>query len=65
MITLTEMELYVRIKPYYKFVELVSSTMPDMAELSSTMILAETNVNMNFFEDKKSVFLVQAFSHQQ
>lgn len=33
MITQTEVELYVRIKPYYEFVEFVS-TMPGMTELS-------------------------------
>ncbi len=41
MITQTEVELYVRIKPYYEFVGFVSS-MPGMTGLSSTIILAET-----------------------
>ena len=44
MITQTEVELYVRIKPYYAFVEYVS-TLPGMTELSSTIILAETGVD--------------------
>ena len=52
MITQTEVELYIRIKPYYKFVEFVS-TMPGMTELSSTIVLAETGVDMNIFDDAK------------
>ena len=52
MITQTEVELYVRIKPYYEFVEFVS-TMPGMTELSSTIVLAETGVDMNIFDDAK------------
>ena len=52
MITQTEVELYVRIKPYYEFVEFVS-TMPGTAELSSTIILAETGVDMGIFDDAK------------
>lgn len=50
MITQTEVELYVRIKPYYEYVEYVS-TMPGMTQLSSTIILAEIGVDMNVFED--------------
>lgn len=52
MITQTEVELYVRIKPYYEFVEYVS-TMPGMTELSTTIVLAETGVDMSIFEDEK------------
>lgn len=52
MITQTEVELYVRIKPYYEFVEYVS-TMPGMTELSSTIVLTETGVDMSIFEDEK------------
>ena len=52
MITQTEVELYVRIKPYYEFVKFVS-TMPGMTELSSTIVLAETGVDMNIFDDSK------------
>ena len=48
MITQTEVELYVRIKPYYEFVGFVS-TMPGITELSSTIVLAETGVDMNIF----------------
>lgn len=50
MITQTEVELYVRIKPYYEFVEFVTS-MPGMTELSPTIILAETGINMEIFDD--------------
>ena len=46
MITQTEVELYVRIKPYYEFVEFVS-TMPGMTELSSIIVLAETGVDID------------------
>ena len=52
MITQTEVELYVRIKPYYEFVEFVS-TMPGMTELSSTIVLTETGVDMDIFDDAK------------
>ena len=52
MITQTEVELYVRIKPYYEFVEFVR-TMPGMTQLSSTIVLAETGVDMNIFDDAK------------
>ena len=52
IITQSEVELYVRMKPYYKFVELVS-TMPGMTELSSTIVLAETCVDMGIFDDAK------------
>ena len=52
MITQTEVELYVRIKPYYEFVEYVS-TIPGMTELSSTIVLAETGVDMSIFEERK------------
>ncbi len=50
MITQTEVELYVRIKPYFEFVEFVSA-MPGMTELSSTIVLAETGVDMSAFDD--------------
>lgn len=52
MITQTEVELYVRIKPYYEFVELIASV-PGITELSATIILAEIGVNMNIFDDAK------------
>lgn len=52
MITQTEVELYVRIQPYYEYVELVS-TIIGITELSATIILAEIGVNMDIFEDAK------------
>lgn len=52
MITQTEVEPYVRMKPYYEFVGFVS-TMPGMTKLSSTIALAETGVNMDIFDDAK------------
>ena len=52
MITQTEVELYVRIKPYYEFVELVSSLV-GITQLSATIILAEIGVNMDVFENEK------------
>ena len=48
----TEVVLYVRIKPFYEFVEFVS-TMLGMTELSSTIVLAETGIDMNIFDDAK------------
>lgn len=50
MIVQTEVELYVRIKPYYEFVEYIT-TMPGMTDLSSTIILAETGIDMDVFDD--------------
>lgn len=50
MIKSTETELYIRIKPYWEYVEFVS-TMPGMTQLSSTIVLAETGVNMDIFDD--------------
>lgn len=52
MITQTEVELYVRIKPYWNFVELISE-MPGMTEISAAIILAEIGVNMDVFDDAK------------
>ena len=52
MITQTEVELYVRIKPYYEFVQYISS-LAGITELSATIILAEIGVNMDIFDDAK------------
>lgn len=52
MISQTEVELYVRIKPYYEFVEYISS-LPGITKLSATIILAEIGVDMNIFDDAK------------
>lgn len=52
MITQTEVELYVRIKPYWSFVELIAE-LPGMSEISATIILAEIGVDMDVFDDAK------------
>jgi len=52
MIIQTEVELYVRIKPYYEYVELLSE-LPGVTELSATIILAEIGVDMEVFEDEQ------------
>ena len=52
MITQTEVELYIRIKPYYEFVEYISS-LPGITELSATIILAEIGIDMSIFDDAK------------
>ena len=50
MITQTEVELYVRIKPYYEYVELLT-TMPGITAISATLILSEVGVNMSVFDN--------------
>lgn len=52
MITQTEVEPYARMKPYNEFVGFIS-TMHGMMELSSTIVLAETGVDMGIFDDAK------------
>jgi transposase len=52
MIKQTEVELYVRIKPYYEFVEYIAS-LPGVTELSATIILAEIGIVMDVFDDAK------------
>ena len=52
MITQTEVELYVRIKPYYEYVELISA-LPGITELSATIVLAEIGVRMDIFDNAK------------
>lgn len=52
LITKTEVELYVRIKPYYEYVEYISS-LAGVTQLSATIILAEIGVDMSVFEDAK------------
>lgn len=54
MIVQTEVELYVRIKPYYQFVKYLAS-LPGVTELSATIILAEIGIDMSVFEDAKSL----------
>ncbi|WP_243116977.1 transposase [Natranaerovirga hydrolytica] len=52
MVTQTEVELYVRIKPYYEFLNYISS-LPDVTQLNATIILADIGVNINIFDDAK------------
>lgn len=52
MITKTEVELYIRVKPYWRLVELITS-MPGMTEISATFTLAEIGIDMSVFEDAK------------
>lgn len=54
MITKTEVELYVRIKPYWHLVELLSQ-LPGITQLSATLILAEIGTDMTVFEDSKNL----------
>lgn len=46
LITQTEAEFYVRMKPHYALSSSLS-TMPGMTERSSTIVLAETGVDMD------------------
>ena len=50
MILQTQEDLYERIHPYLDYVQIVSS-LPGVTELSATIILAETGVSMDVFED--------------
>ncbi len=52
MICDTEVELYVRIKPYLNYVELISG-LPGITELSATLILSEIGADMSVFESAK------------
>lgn len=52
MITKTEVELYIRIRPYWQLVELIAA-MPGMTEISATIVLAEIGIDMSVFEDAK------------
>lgn len=52
MITKTEVELYIRIRPHWKLVELIAA-MPGLTEISATLLLAEIGVDMSVFEDAK------------
>ena len=62
MITQTEVELYVRIQPYYEYVELVSA-ITGITELSAAIILAEIGVNMDIFENAKHLCSWCGLSH--
>ena len=50
MILQTQEDLYERIQPYWDYVQIISS-LPGVTELSAAIILAETGVNMDVFED--------------
>ena len=50
MIVQTQEDLYERIQPYWDYVQIISS-LPGVTELSAAIILAETGVNMDVFED--------------
>jgi transposase len=50
MIARCELELYVRMQPYYNLVELIS-VMPGISELSAALILSETGCDMSVFDD--------------
>jgi transposase len=52
MIAETESELYIQIKPYYEFVKL-TAVMPSMTKLNSAIVLAETGINMDIYDDVK------------
>ena len=53
MIIRTEAELYTRIQPYYSQVRMLAESMPGLQELSATLLLAETGVDMSVFESDK------------
>lgn len=52
MICDTEVELYVRIKPYLNYVNLISE-LPGVTKLSATLILSEIGADMSVFESAK------------
>lgn len=52
MITQTEVELFVRVKPYYDYVQLIAA-LPGMTEISAAILLAEIGIDMSVFDDAK------------
>jgi len=48
-----EAELFIRIQPYYHLVGHISSQLPGISQLSATLIIAETGVDMSVFESAK------------
>ena len=52
LVTKTEWELFVRMKPHYSKVELIS-TIPGVSQLSAALILSEIGFDMNVFESAK------------
>jgi len=49
----TEAELYVRIQPYYHLVELLSSQLPGISQISAALIISEIGADMSVFETSK------------
>jgi len=49
----TEVELYVRIQPYYHIVEHLSSQLPGISQLSAALIISEIGADMSVFESAK------------
>ena len=49
----TEVELYTRITPFLPIVKHLADQLPGVTELSATLILAETGVDMSIFESDK------------
>lgn len=54
MICDTEVELYVRIKPYLNCIELISE-LPGITKLSASLILSEIGADMSVFESAKHI----------
>lgn len=54
MIARTELELYVRMQPYYKLVVLISE-LPGITELSAALILSEIGTDMSVFESSEQL----------
>jgi len=53
MIVRVEAELFTRIQPYYGQVRMLADQIPGLQELSATLLLAETGVDMSQFESSK------------
>ena len=49
----TEAELYTRIQPHYRLVELLSNQLPGISQLSAALIISEIGVDMSVFESDK------------
>jgi transposase len=53
LIQRTEIELFVRVKPYWDIVERLSQQIPGVSELSAALIISEIGVDMSVFESAK------------
>lgn len=60
MITKTEVELYIRIKPYWHLVELIAS-MPGMTEISATLTLADYEPFVKVAKKSQSFFTLTSY----